>query len=59
MFQPNFTFQEETPKILSESQTTLIKHLQQIPDFRCQAELQTRYPRPKQGNRGRKSLPLT
>lgn len=42
MFQPNFTFQEETPKILSESQTTLIKYLQQIPDFRRKQGL--RYP---------------
>ena len=28
-------------------------------DFRYPAELQTRYPRPVQGNQGRKSLPLT
>ena len=28
-------------------------------DFRCPAGLQTRYPRPVQGNRGRKTLPLT
>jgi hypothetical protein len=42
MFQPNFTFQEETPKIMSESQTTLIECLQQIPDFRRKQGL--RYP---------------
>jgi len=28
-------------------------------DFRCPAGLQTRYPRPVLGNRGRKTIPLT
>lgn len=42
MFQPDFTFQEETPQISSASEMNLIEHLQQIPDFRRKQGL--RYP---------------
>lgn len=42
MFQPDFTFQEETPQISSVSQMTLIEHFEKIPDFRRKQGL--RYP---------------
>lgn len=42
MFQPDFTFQEETQQISSVSQMTLMEHLQKIPDFRRKQGL--RYP---------------